>query len=180
MGEVVVADGTLTGGGVVLAQRLEQLAEPGGVCIQGAAYETIPKRLPFTYKNLGEQKLKGFDEPVKLYTVSLQSGAKIAEKDTIAKPDTVAANRSDKPSIAVLSFTNMSGDSEQEYFSDGITEDIITDLSRFPVLFVIARHSSFAFKGEKVDIKEVGEKLGVQYVVEHSIRRAGNKVRVTA
>jgi TolB-like protein/class 3 adenylate cyclase len=175
MGEVVIADNTITGEGVVLAQRLEQLAEPGGVCIQGAAYETVPKRLAFVYENLGHRELKGFNEPIRVYAVKQQAQPRAPTQGKAAAPDLA-----DKPSIAVLPLTNMSGDPEQEYFSDGITEDIITELSRFPVLFVIARHSSFAFKGEKVDIKEVGEKLGVQYVVEGSVRRAGNRVRITA
>ncbi len=180
MGEVVVADNTVTGEGVVLAQRLEQLAEPGGVCLQDAAYQTVPKRLPFDYENLGECELKGFNEPVRAFAVRQQSP--VTPSTTEAPPQRAAATLElpDKPSIAVLPFDNMSGDPEQEYFSDGITEDIITELSRFPVLFVIARHSSFALKGEKVDIKEVGKKLGVQYVVEGSVRRAGSRVRITA
>ncbi|MGI9319398.1 MAG: adenylate/guanylate cyclase domain-containing protein [bacterium] len=175
MGEVVVADNTVTGAGIVLAQRIEQIAEPGGTCIQGAAYETIPGRLPFEYSYLGEQELKGFSDPVRVYAVSDKVVASPpAQAD---KPSTVPAV---KPSIAVLPLNNMSGDPEQEYFSDGITEDIITELSRFSVLKVIARHSSFSFKGEKIDIKDVAEKLGAQYVVEGSVRRAGNRLRITA
>ena len=175
MGEVIVADNTVTGEGIVLAQRLEQLAESGGICILGAVYETIPKRLPFEYENLGEQELKGFDEPVRVYAVNQRSQphAQTQQKET-------TSDYTDKPSIAVLPLNNMSGDPEQEYFSDGITEDIITELSRFSILHVIARHSSFAFKGEKVGIKEVAEKLGAQYVVEGSVRRAGNRARITA
>ena len=175
MGEVVIADNTVTGEGIVLAQRLEQLAEPGGTCVQGAAYETIPKRLPFEYENMGDRKLKGFNELVRVYAVKQQSQSS-APTIQNESPSILA----EKPSIAVLPFNNMSGDPEQEYFSDGITEDIITELSRFPVLYVTARHSSFAFKGEKVDIKEVAKSLGVQYVVEGSVRRAGNRVRITA
>ena len=179
MREVVIADNTVTGEGIVLAQRLEQLSEPGGVCIQDAAYQTVPKRLAFSYENLGERELKGFDEPVKVYAVSQRTELPAFDTETQSNGDATSPQLPDKPSIAVLPFTNMSGDPEQEYFSDGITEDIITELSRFPVLFVIARHSSFAFKGEKVDIKEVGQKLGVQYVIEGSVRRAGNRVRIT-
>ncbi len=180
MGEVVVADSTVTGEGIVLAQRLEQLAEPGGVCIQGAVYETLPKRLPFKYENLDEQQVKGFDEPVKIYAVSLIPGSVIPEPEVLAQNDTAAAELPDKPSIAVLPFDNMSGDKEQEYFSDGITEDIITELSRFPFLFVIARHSCFSFKGKNIDIKEVGQRLGAEYVVEGSVRKAGSRVRISA
>jgi len=175
MGEVVVADNTVTGEGIVLAQRLEQLAEPGGTCVQGAAYETIPRRLPFEYENLGERALKGFDEPVRVYLVKQQSEPGALTQQIESTPELA-----EKPSVAVLPLNNMSGDPEQEYFSDGITEDIITELSRFSTLYVVARHSSFVFKGEKVDIKEVAEKLGVQYVVEGSVRRAGNRVRITA
>jgi TolB-like protein/Tfp pilus assembly protein PilF len=181
MGEVVIADGTITGAGVVLAQRLEQLSEPGGIIIQGAVYETIPRRLPFSYDNLGTQDLKGFEEPIRAYSVSLDAGNSIppAEKSVspIEKP---TLELPDKPSIAVLPFTNMSGDPEQEYFSDGITEDIITELSRFQSLFVIARTSSFTYKGQAVDVKRVGRELGVHYVVEGSVRKAGQRVRITA
>mgnify|MGYP001811946835 FL=1 len=175
MGEVVVADNIVTGEGIVLAQRLEQLAESGGICVQAAAYETIPKRLPFEYENLGERDLKGFAEPVRVYAIKRQSETCAPTQQIEPTP-----GLAEKPSIAVLPLNNMSGDTEQEYFSDGITEDIITELSRFSTLYVVARHSSFAFKGEKVDIKEVAQKLGVQYVVEGSVRRVGNRVRITA
>ncbi len=175
MGEVVVADNTVTGEGIVLAQRLEQLAEPGGTCVQAAAYETIPKRLPFEYENMGELNLKGFNEPVRVYLVKQQSEPSGLTQEIESAPKLV-----EKPSIAVLPLNNMSGDPEQEYFSDGITEDVITELSRFSTLHVVARHSSFAFKGEKVNIQEVAKKLNVQYVVEGSVRRAGNRVRITA
>ena len=180
MGEVVIADSTVTGEGVVLAQRLEQLAGQGGTCIQGATYETVPKRLPFDYENLGERQLKGFDEPVRGYAVSLRSGATIPEPDKLAQPGAAAPYLPDKPSVAVLPFANMSGDPEQEYFSDGITEDIITELSRFRDLSVIARNSSFVFKGKSAAVSEIGSKLGVQYLVEGSVRKAGNRVRITA
>jgi adenylate cyclase len=177
MGEVVIADNTVTGEGIVLAQRLEQLAEAGGICIQGAAYETIPKRLPFHFDNLGEKTLKGFSESIRVYAVKTQT-EKI-ENSVPHVPPTDRLAMTQKPSIAVLPFTNMSGDAEQEYFSDGMTEDIITELSRFKTLDVIARHSSFAFKGEKLGIHEIGKKLKVQYVVEGSVRRVGNRVRIT-
>ena len=175
IGEVVIADNTVTGEGIVLAQRLEQLANPGGVVVQGAAYETIPKRLPFEFTNLGELELKGFNEPIRAYEVKQRSQphAQTQQKKT-------TTGYAEKPSIAVLPLNNMSGDPEQEYFSDGITEDIITELSRFSILYVVARHSSFAFKGERVNINEVAEKLGVQYIVEGSVRRVENRARITA
>jgi len=180
MGEVVIADNTVTGEGIVLAQRLEQLAEPGGTCVQGTVYETIPKRLPFEYENLGEQQVKGFDEPVRVYAVSLEAGGVIPESQTVAQSETSAPVLSEKPSIAVLPFDNMSGDPEQEYFSDGITEDIITELSRFKSLFVIARNSTFVFKGQAVDVTELGKKLGAQFILEGSVRKAGDRIRVSA
>lgn len=180
MGEVVVADNTVTGEGIVLAQRLEQLAVPGGVCIQGAAYETLPKRLPFQYENLGEKKLKGFDEAVRVFSVTDRGQTDISAS---ASSDSVNVHSFDlpkKPSIAVLPFNNMSNDSEQEFFADGISEDIITELSKFRSFFVIARNSSFAFKNQPTTVRDVGLKLGVRYVVEGSVRRAGNRVRITA
>ena len=175
MGEVVIADSTITGEGVVMAQRLEQLATPGGVCIQGAAYETIPKRLAFDFESLGERELKGFDEPVRVYAVTqrIEAEAPVARASEAAK-------LIDRQSIAVLPFTNMSGDAEQEYFSDGITEDIITELSKISGLFVIARHSAFTYKGKSVTLSRVGRELGVRYVLEGSVRKAGNRLRITA
>jgi len=180
MGEVIIADNTVTGEGIVLAQRLEQLAENGGICIQGAAYETVPKRLPFEFENLGEQQIKGFDESVKAYAVSLQPGTAIPESEGIVQAGTQAPNLPDKPSIAVLPFDNMSADVEQEYFSDGISEDIITDLSKISNLHVVARNSSFVFKNTNVNIKQVATELEVRYVLEGSVRKFGDRVRITA
>lgn len=189
LGEVVVADGTVTGAGVVLAQRLEQLAQPGGVVVQGSVSETVPTRLPFVFESMGEKNLKGFDTPVRAFVARLKSGESLPapEFNAASLSQQVSPNgeRStlelpDKPSIAVLPFVNMSGDSEQEYFSDGITEDIITELSRFRELFIIARNSTFRFKGKDIEIAEIAHKLGVQYVVEGSVRTSGKRVRITA
>ena len=180
MGEVVVADNTVTGEGVVLAQRLEQLAEPGGVCIQDAAYQTIPKRLPFKCKNLGDCELKGFDEPVRAFSVELKSGADIPQFEAQASRALAAPTLPDKPSIAVLPFDNMSSDPDHASFADGLTENTITALSRFGGLFVIARHSSFQYKGKSPDIREVGRDLGVRYVLEGSVQKSKDTVRVTA
>ena len=179
MGEVIVADGTITGEGIVLAQRLEQLSEPGGVCIQDAAYQTVPKRLSFRYENLGEQTLKGFTEPVRAYTVQSKTEEGVAQPE-ISQASGAAAELPDKPSIAVLPFTNMSADSEQEYFADGITEDIITALSRMSWFFVIGRNSTFTYKGKGMNAGQVARELGVQYVLEGSVRKAANRVRITA
>ncbi len=175
MGEVVIADHTITGEGVVLAQRLEQLAEPGGVCIQGAAYETVPKRLAFAYENLGERELKGFHEPIRVYAVKQQSQASAPPQRKAAAPDLA-----DNPSIAVLPFVNMSGDQEQEYFADGITEDIITELSKIPGILVISRNSTFTYKGKAAKAQDICRDLGVRHVLEGSVRKAGQQVRITA
>ena len=180
IGEVVVADNTVTGEGIVLAQRLEQLAEPGSICIQGAAYETVPKRLPFEYENIGEQSLKGFDEPVRVLRIKLKTSSEITETESPPQPAFETPDLPEKPSIAVLPFTNMSGDPEQVYFADGIAEDVITALSRFHDLLVIARNSSFTYRGASVDVRQVGRELDVLYVLEGSVRIAGNRVRITA
>lgn len=179
MGEVVIADNTVTGEGIVLAQRLEQLAEPGGVCLQDAVYQTLPKRFPFVYESLGERELKGFNEPVRVYTVSQKTPEEVSNPKDVSGPK-VGEMESEKPSIAVLPFNNMSGDPEQEYFSDGITEDIITALSRISGLSVIARNTIMVYKDKAVDVKQVGQEQGVRYVLEGSVRKAGNRVRVTA
>ena len=180
MGEVVIADGTITGAGVVLAQRLEQLCDPGGVVIQGAVYETLPRHLPLEFESLGDQKLKGFDEAIRAHRVTMvhKPNNLLPRKNEIEDIGKPASQ--EKPSIAILPFSNHSDDPEQEYFSDGISEDIIAELSRFHALFVIARNSSFRYKGNNVGIQQVGRELGVQYVVEGSVRRAGNRVRVIA
>ena len=179
MGEVLIADNTVTGEGIVLAQRLEQLAEPGGVCIQDAAYQTVPKRLPFRYENLGEHQLKGFDEPVKAYAVTKVTGASNAQAVSPDNQSSPSPDKPDKPSIAVLPFANMSSDPEQEYFADGIAEDIITALSQIRQWFVVARNSSFRYKARNVDIREVAQDLGVRYVLEGSVRKGGNRLRIT-
>ena len=179
MGEVVIADGTVTGEGIVLAQRLEQLAGSGGVCVQGAAYETLPKRLGLNFNSLGENSLKGFSDPVRVYTLDLDRVDKMVDAASDNDAATVV-ELPDEPSIAVLPFTNMSADPEQEFFSDGISEDIITALSKIRGLMVVARNSTFTYKGRAVDVKQVGKEQGVRYVLEGSVRKAANRVRVTA
>jgi TolB-like protein len=176
LGDIIVEGSDIYGDGVNVAARLEGLATPGGICISGKVYEEVKNKLPTAFEDLGEQEVKNIREPVRVYRWT----------DAVADPMPGMAGAEgalplpDKPSIAVLPFTNMSGDPEQEYFSDGITEDIITELSRFPELFVIARNSTFIFKGKAVDIKGAAEKLGVRYLVEGSVRKAGNRVRITA
>ena len=183
LGEVVIADNTITGAGVVLAQRLEQLAEPGSVVAQGSVSETVPARLPFKYESLGEHILKGFNQPVRAFAVKMCAGEELPAPEINpthenAEPTTLQVP--DKPSIAVLPFTNMSGEPEQEYFSDGISEDIITELSKVSAMLVIARNSTFTYKDKAVDIRTVGSELNVRYVLEGSVRKSGDRVRVTA
>src|SRR5262249_16627800 len=160
----MVRAGDLFGDGVNIAARLQTLAKPGGVCVSGATYDQVRKVLPVTFEDLGAQQVKNIQEPIKAYQVSAPTEAQEAASSRDAYGETLPP-LPDKPSIAVLPFENMSGDPEQEYFADGMVEEIITALSRFKWLFVIARNSSFTFKGKAVDIKEVGCRLGVRYVL---------------
>jgi TolB-like protein len=176
LGDIIVEGSDIYGDGVNVAARLEGLAESGGICISGKVYEEIRNKLPIAFEDLGEREVKNIQEPIRVYrwtndNADSTPGA-VESEDALPLPD--------KPSIAVLPFDNMSGDPEQEYFSDGITEDIITELSRFSSLFVIARNSSFAYKGQSVDVRRVAQELGVRFVLEGSIRRAGKRVRITA
>ena len=179
VGDVMVRAGDLFGDGVNIAARLQTLAKPGGVCISGATYDQVRKVLPMTFTDLGAQQVKNIEEPIRAYQVGAHErnarGCVLRVLLTAESPPPLP----DKPSIAVLPFQNMSGDPEQEYFADGMVEEIITALSRFKWLFVIARNSSFTFKGKAVDIKEVGRRLGVRYVLEGSVRKASGKVRIT-
>jgi adenylate cyclase len=173
LGEVIVDQDEIYGDGVNIAARLENLAEPGGICISEAVRTAIGKKLPLDYEFMGEQEVKNISDPVRAYKV-------ILEKATVTESAKPVPELSDKPSIAVLPFTNMSGDPEQEYFSDGITEDIITALSHFRELLVIARNTSFTFKGKSMRADEICKELNVHYVLEGSVRKAANRVRVTA
>jgi adenylate cyclase len=155
-------------------EELEEIAEPGGICISGAVHDQIGTKLPLSFTELGEPALKNIAQVVRAYRV--ENKAAVTEGPSIVPPMAL----SDKPSIAVLPFQSMSGDLEQEYFTDGMVEDIITELSRFQALFVIARNSTFTYKGKAVDVRQVARELGVRYVVEGSIRKAGGRVRVTA
>jgi len=172
LGDIIHQDGDIFGNGVNVASRLEGLADPGGICVSDSVHHEVKGKLELAFQDQGEQSVKNIAEPVRAYRISGVGSAPAAAGSASLQPE--------KPSVAVLPFTNMSGDPEQEYFSSGISEDIITELSRFRTLFVIARNSSFTFMGEKIDIKQVGRTLGVQYVVEGSVRRAGSRVRVTA
>jgi adenylate cyclase len=178
LGDVIAEEDDIYGEGVNIAARLEQLCEPGDVYISGTAYDHLKRKVDVGYEYLGERQVKNIAEPIRAYRVRLDGEAEGTASP--APSSTPALELPDKPSIAVLPFDNMSGDSEQEYFADGITEDIITELSKFRSLFVIARNSSFAFKGQSLEVKEISRKLGVRYVVEGSVRRAGNRLRITA
>jgi len=174
-GDVVVEDGDIFGDGVNIAARLEALAKPGGICTSARVQEDASGKLELAFVDLGEQQLKNIARPVRVYTIRLDTEsakASSSEEQTLPLPY--------KPSIAVLPFANLSGDPEQEYFADGMVEEIITALSRIRWLFVIARNSSFTYKGRPIDVKEVGRDLGVRYVLEGSVRKAAGRVRITA
>jgi len=219
LGEVIFADGTVTGPGVVLAQRVEQLAEPSGVSLTAAIHEAVPRRMPFAYDDLGKRELKGFGEAIQVYTATLTPNQRVPPPEAILKQPTqsktywiagtaiafilvVAAGTllwlqpwkpdvepasvehmayplPDKPSIAVLPFDSLGEEADSGFLAGGITEDIITNLAQLPALFVVARHSTFTYKDKAVKVQQVAEELGVRYVVEGSVRRAGNQVRIT-
>jgi adenylate cyclase len=220
LGDVIEEKDRIYGDGVNIAARLEALAEEGGICISGTAYDQVKNKLPFKYEYDGEQTVKNIKEPVRVYSVLMNpetAGIVIADNKVRRKPwrmlallamivlivvaggfiglnlyqrhaekidsassDKITFTLPDKPSIAVLPFENLSGDPEQEYFSDGITEDIITDLSKISGLFVIARHSAFTYKGKAIKIAEVGRELGVRHILEGSVRKSNGRVRITA
>jgi adenylate cyclase len=173
VGDIIIEGEDILGDGVNIAARIEGIAEPGGILISEDAWRQVQGKVAANFVDAGEQNLKNIARPVRVYRIDL------ALKAAIASAPEPMPTQSDKPSIAVLAFNNMSGDPEQEYFSDGISEDIITDLSKLSELHVIARNSSFTYKGKPVDVKQVGRELGVHYVLEGSVRKAGNRVRVT-
>jgi adenylate cyclase len=175
LGDVIQEGDRIYGDGVNVAARIESLADGGGVCISQSAYDQVKKKLNFRYEYLGEHEVKNIDEPVRVYKVSLEPEAKEATAE-----EKQAVPLQDKPSIAVLPFVNMSGDQEQEYFSDGMTEDIITALSKIRWFLVVARNSTFSYKGKSPDVRQVAIDLGVRYVLEGSVRKVGNRVRISA
>ena len=218
LGEVIVADSKLTGTGVVMAQRIEQLAEPGGVCITGAIHEALPRSMPFHQENLGERELKGFEETVKVYAIRLSDGAGLpaptgtaraknqltlrwlgavatilfivgggllawfepwAPRFETASVEDMTFPLPDKPSIAVLPFDNYSDERQLDFFADGLAENITSALSKAPGLFVIARNTAATYKGKPINVKQVAEDLGVQYVLEGSVQKSGEQLRIT-
>ena len=168
VGDVIIDEGDIYGDGVNIAARIEPLAEPGAICLSDNAYAQIKSKLPIDAADLGEQQLKNIAQPVRVYRVRADGGG--AARPTLSLPE--------RPSVAVLPFQNMSGDPEQDYFADGMVDDIITGLSRIKWLFVIARNSTFTYKGRAVDVKQVGRELGVRYVLEGSVRKSGDRVRI--
>jgi TolB-like protein/class 3 adenylate cyclase/Tfp pilus assembly protein PilF len=180
VGDLIVDGGDLYGDGVNVAARLEAEAQPGGIVVSGALHEAAAGKLEAKFIDLGRLSLKNIERPVQAYMVDWNEGRRQPVVSAVSTGADAPLPLPDKPSIAVLPFQNMSGDPEQEYFADGIVEDIITALSRFRELFVIARNSSFTYKGRAVDIKRVGRELGVRYVLEGSVRKAANRLRITA
>jgi TolB-like protein/class 3 adenylate cyclase/Flp pilus assembly protein TadD len=176
IGDVIVEAHDIFGDGVNIAARLEGVAEPGGICISQTVLNHARDKVSFEVEDAGKQTLKNIARPVHVYRIIIEP----SRRPATPKPEIPALALPDKPSVAVLPFTNMSGDPEQEFVSDGIAEDVITALSHYPSLFVIARNSSFTYKGRAVDVKQVGRELGVRYVLEGSVRKAGNRIRVTA
>ncbi len=175
LGDVIVETDDLYGDGVNIAARIEALADAGGVFVSNTVYDQVRDRLPFVFEDLGEQQVKNIARPIRVYRVQQPAFAAAIS----SAPSTPPLALPDKPSIAVLPFQNMSGDPDQEYFVDGMVEEIITALSRIRWLFVIARNSSFMYKGQAVDVKQVGRELGVRYLLEGSVRKARGRVRIT-
>jgi TolB-like protein/class 3 adenylate cyclase len=181
IGDIIIDGDDIFGDGVNIAARVENECEPGAVFLSGSAFEQVRGKTEFAFDDLGERSLKNIERPVRLYAVRSPRGdiQAVHPHQASQQKSSTALPLPDKPSIAVLPFQNMSGDPEQEYFADGVVEDIITALSRFKALFVIARNSSFTYKGRAVDVKQVGRELGVRYVLEGSVRRAANRLRIT-
>jgi TolB-like protein/class 3 adenylate cyclase/Tfp pilus assembly protein PilF len=179
VGDIIIDDNDIFGDGVNIAARLEGIAEPGGVCISDDAQRQVRGKVDFAFGDMGPQNLKNIAEPMRAWRLQLDRNAASTARPKAAAEPAPALALPEKPSIAVLPFQNMSGDPEQEHFADGMVEDIITGLSRSKALLVIARNSSFTYKGKAVDIKQVGRELGVRYVLEGSVRKSGNRVRIT-
>src|SRR6478672_6995494 len=169
LGDIIVEDGDIFGDGVNVAARLEGIAPIGGIAVSQSVRDHVGKRLDLAFEDMGERRLKNIEAPIRVYSISVEH----------TSTDGAAPTGQERPSVAVLPFVNMSGDPEQEYFSDGITEDIITDLSKVSGLFVVARNTAFTYKGKHVDVQEVAKRLGVNFILEGSVRKAGARVRVT-
>lgn len=180
VGDIISDDNDIYGDGVNVAARLEALAEPGGICVSRNVHDQVRDKLSFSFEDIGEQVFKNIARSIGVHRVSLAENAPLTVLKSTAAAQKPELASSDRPSLAVLPFANMSGDPEQEYFADGISEDIITGLSKLRWFFVIARNSSFAYKGKTADVKRAARELGVRYVLEGSVRKSGNRVRITA
>jgi adenylate cyclase len=180
VGDIISDDNDIYGDGVNVAARLEALAEPGGICVSRNVHDQVRDKLSFSFEDIGEQVFKNIARSIGVHRVSLAENAPLTVVKSTAAAQKPELASSDRPSLAVLPFANMSGDPEQEYFADGISEDIITGLSKLRWFFVIARNSSFAYKGKTADVKRAARELGVRYVLEGSVRKSGNRVRITA
>jgi adenylate cyclase len=178
LGDIIVEDGDIFGDGVNIAARLEALAEPGEICVSRVVRDQVRDKLDFSFADMGEQQVKNIARPVRVYSIGSQVSNPQGEAQETA-PVARALTLPEKPSLAVLPFQNMTGDAEQEYFVDGMVEEITTAISRLPWLFVIARNSAFTYKGKAIDVKQVAQELGVRYVLEGSVRKAGRRVRIT-
>jgi adenylate cyclase len=176
LGDVIVEEHDIFGDGVNVAARLEGLAEPGGICVSRMVRDNVRDKLDLVFEDMGEQQVKNIARPVRVYRVGVRSGPSEQPLSSSLQPLSLP----DKPSIAVVPFANMSGDPEQDYFADGMVEEIITALSRIRWLFVIARNSTFSYKGKAVDVKQVGRELDVRYVLEGSVRKSSQRVRIAA
>jgi TolB-like protein len=180
VGDIIIDDSDIFGDGVNIAARLENIAEPSGICMSDDAYRQIRGKVDMTFEDMGSQTLKNIAEPMRVWRMKISGGAASVSRQSAPVGPHQSVSFPGKPSIAVLPFQNMSGDPEQEYFADGIAEDVLTTLSKIQELVVIARNSSFAFKGQTRDIREIGRILGARYVLEGSVRKVGNRVRLTA
>ena len=180
LGDIIVEGADIYGDGVNVAARLEGLAPPGGICVSGTVFDHVKGKVDLNFADLGAQQAKNIEQPVQVYRVVLDHEPEATEPESAPAQGAILLELPQKPSIAVLPFTNMGGDPEQEYFADGVAEDIITELSREQDLFVIARNSSFAYKGQSPDLRQVGRELGVRYLLEGSLRKAGGRIRLTA
>ncbi len=172
LGDVLVEGDDIFGDGVNVAARLESIAPVGGIAVSQSVHDHVGKRLGLIFEDMGERRLKNIERPIRVYSISLDEASSRETNEAASTPR-------ERPSIAVLPFINMSGDPEQEYFSDGITEDIITDLSKVSGLFVVARNTAFTYKGKAVEVPQVAKHLGVNFILEGSVRKAGSRVRVT-
>jgi TolB-like protein len=180
LGDIIVEGSDIYGDGVNVAARLEGLASPGGICVSGTVFDHVKGKVALDFVDLGKQPFKNIDQPVQVYGIARDNGLDASEAAGFSSISAVLPELSDKPSIAVLPFTNMSGDPEQQYFSDGITADIITELSRFGSLSVVARSSTFVYRDQAVNVSDAGKVLGARYLLEGSLRKAGDRIRLTA